>query len=505
MRVLLVQPASNIMKNRKEGKPALQPMGLAYIAGTLIENGYKDVQILDVLTEGYYNETPFKKDYIRYGLSPKQIKLRIKDFNPDIIGVSIMASIRKYQGYEICKLAKEVNEDIITVVGGNHVTCFPKEGIKEKYVDFAVLGEGEKPFLELVQCFDTKKDWGITILQQEKFPKQGIAYKRMKWCLPKEGYDYIVKPQKQWDKDVDKIPYPAHHLLALNTHHKIWNKEGYHYYPAKKFTSMLMARGCPMLCEHCPHDVLFKGYRSRSAQNIFNEVKKVHTELGVEEIQFHEYNALVDWDVVKEFCRLMIESGLNKKITWGYPIGIWLKPLTYEKLKYMREAGMTYVDLPIESANQDLLLDIMKGKNVDLKHALDVIKWSRKLGYYINCFFMLGLEGQDKKDIENTIRWSSKLDVDTLVYFIAQPLPGTPFWNHSIKKKTFLLGFDTFHLRYGKSNTKVPGITPKELEDYRHKGRQDFLDYWKTQGRVPYKGPRGSDFLQRRGVECGVC
>ena len=118
MRILLCQPASNIMKNRKEGKPALQPMGLAYIAGTLIENGYKDVEILDVLTEGYYNETTFKRDYIRYGLSPSDIKDRIRDFAPDIVGVSCMASLRKYQCYEICKLAKEVNSSIITVIGG---------------------------------------------------------------------------------------------------------------------------------------------------------------------------------------------------------------------------------------------------------------------------------------------------------------------------------------------------------------------------------------------------
>ena len=62
MRILLIQPASNIMKNKRESAPALQSMGLAYIAGTLLANGYKDVKILDVLTEGYYNRTIFKKD-----------------------------------------------------------------------------------------------------------------------------------------------------------------------------------------------------------------------------------------------------------------------------------------------------------------------------------------------------------------------------------------------------------------------------------------------------------
>jgi len=482
MRILLVQPASNIMKNRKEGKPALQPLGLAYIASTLLSNGYTDVKILDVLTEGFFNETPFKEDFIRYGLSPEEIKKRITHFNPDIVGVSCICSLRKYQTYEICELAKEVNPKIVTVVGGNHMTCFPEEALNERYVDFAVMGEGEEPFLQLVKYCDGKR---------ENLDFDGIAYKK--------GEQLVVKPQTYWRKDIDNIPFPAHHLLALDKHLEIWKKSGYHYYEAKKFTSMVMARGCPNRCEHCPHDVLFPGYRPRSAKNIFEEVKKVYEELGVEEIQFHEYNGLVIWSIVEEFCNLMIKSGLNKKIRWGWPIGIWIKALTYEKLKLMKEAGMDYADLAIESGNQNLLSKLMRGKDVDLNHTLEVIKWCRELGYYIGCFFMLGLEGQDKEDIEKTIEFSSKLDVDSISYFIAQPLPGTPLWAHCEEKNLFVPGFDTFHIRYGKANMKIKGLTSAELEEYRHKARGDFLAYWKEHGRKEYDGPRGKNFLQRRG------
>ena len=757
-RIMLVQPASNILKNRKEGKPSLQPLGLAYIAGTLIENGFKDVEILDVLTEGYYNETTFKKDYIRYGLSPKNIKERIKEFTPDIIGVSSICSLRQHHALEICKLAKEVNPKIVTVVGGNHFTCYPKQGLKKSYVDFVVMGEGEEPFLKIVQGVEPENI-------------DGLAWK------DDEGFH--IRPQKVWRKDLDNIPFPAHHLLPLDKHLEIWNKEGYHYYPAKKFTTMIMARGCPnkclsgdtlintvegnipiknlikrekigvytynpkngkvfitdaihirksdnnrkllrihfddgthidctpdhkfltfkngnqfidvkeiekeakdlnpkdsvraikfykrkdgyvdvcwkrrenmlqhrmvleyklgrklnkneiahhtdmdksnnnlenlsvttqkqhfishpeiinrmknnnpvkycteqsrelvakqnrgrkqsieerlkhrnaMLgkknhnykhgkysgftrmkeinhkvikieglqgihdvydlevpetnwffangvlvhnCRHCPHDVLVPGYRTRSAQNIFDEVKKVHEELDVEEVQFHEYNGIVVWSIVEEFCNLMIKSGLNKKIVWGWPIGIWLKALDYDKLKLMKEAGMLYVDLAIESYDQKKLDELMKGKDVDLKHTLNVIKWCRELGYYMNCFFMLGLEGQTKKDIEKTIEFASKLDVDTIAFFIAQPLPGTPFWDECVKKKLFIKDFETFHLRYGKANIKVTGITPEELENYRHKARSDFIEYWKKRGRMPYPGKRGSNFLQGR--NCSIC
>jgi len=159
---------------------------------------------------------------------------------------------------------------------------------------------------------------------------------------------------------------------------------------------------------------------------------------------------------------------------------------------------MMYVDLAIESHSQIALDKLMKGKDVDLEHAENVIKWCRELGYYINCFFMLGLEGQTKIDIEDTITYASQLDVDSIAFFIAQPIPGTPFWDECANNSLFLDGFDTFHLRYGKSNIKVSGITPKELEEYRHKARKSFVEYWKSHGRKPYKGKRGEDFLERK-------
>lgn len=469
MRVLLVQPSSNILKSRLEGKPALMPLGLMYIAGTLQANGYKDVKILDVLTEGYYHETSFKKDYIRYGLSQKAIKAKIREFKPDIVGVSIMCSLRKYQAYEVCKLVKQVDKNIVTVVGGVHITCFPKEAIRRKYVDYAILGEGEVSFLELVKALD-ERFYGIRILNTSTLNKiNGIAYR-----LP--SGKYIIRSQKHWIKNIDEIPFPAHNLIDFDKYLTIWKKEGHQVYEAKRFTMSIMSRGCSLNCEHCPHNVLFKGYRARSAKNIFEEVKLVHGKYGIEEIQFHEYNGIVMWKIVKEFCNLMIKSGLSKKVRWGYPIGIWLKVLTREKLKLMREAGMDYLCLAIESYDQSKLDEVMPGKDVDLKHMLNVIKWGREFNYQLHAFFMLGLEGQTKKDIEKTIEFSKTLDIDTVSYFIAQPLPGTPFWEHCKKNNLFIDGFDTFHLRYGKSNIKVKGLTPKELENYRHKGRKYFIE-----------------------------
>jgi radical SAM superfamily enzyme YgiQ (UPF0313 family) len=108
---------------------------------------------------------------------------------------------------------------------------------------------------------------------------------------------------------------------------------------------------------------------------------------------------------------------------------------------------------------------------------------------------MIGLEGQTKKDIEETIDFAKTLNVDTVTFFIAQPLPGTKFWEHCQEQHLFIEGFDTFHLRYGKSNIKIEGITPEELENYRKIGKQTFIDYWKKQGRVSKTGRVGNTYL----------
>jgi len=479
MRILLVQPASNIMKSRRESKPALQPMGLAYIAGTLLANGYNNVEILDVLTEGYYNETPFNENYIRYGLSPDEIKSRIAAFKPDIVGVSSIMSLRKYQSHEICKLAKEVDPKITTIVGGNHHACFPNETLQDSNVDFVCVGEGEESMLQFVKW----KEGKITFDNVH-----GIAFR--------QGGNVIIKPQVYRERNLDKIPFPAHHLLALDKHLQIWKKEGYHYYEAKKFTSSLMARGCPNLCEHCPHDVIFPGYRARSGKNIADEVELGYKTLGIEEFQFHEYNACVIKKNVEDFCHEMINRKLTH-IRWGWPIGIWLKPLTYDFLALMRKAGSDYVDLAIESSNQQLLDAVMKGKDVDLGHTAEVIKWANDLNYYINCFFMIGFPNQKKEEIEATIEFAKTLDVDSVTFFIAQALPKTPLWNQAMKESLMPQDFDVFQLRYGKSTLKNKWLMPEEIENYRYEGRRKFIEHNASKGRAKYDGKRGSNYLQR--------
>jgi len=131
-KILLVYPKANYFKD--DVKRCVQPLGLAYLAAVLLEEGY-DVKILDCLVEGY--ENIFENgEFIQAGLSDNDIKTRIYDFNPDIVGVSCVLSTQYKNAIGALALAKAINEDIITLIGGSHPTYSIQQTLGHKEVDF---------------------------------------------------------------------------------------------------------------------------------------------------------------------------------------------------------------------------------------------------------------------------------------------------------------------------------------------------------------------------------
>lgn len=427
MRVLLIQPTTTIMSNRKEAKCCLPPLGLAYIAGYLRDKGH-EVKIYDCQAEGYDEEFTVR-DVIVYGtLGFWDL---IEEFKPQFVGVSCMMSIRHYDAIGILQMIKSRYPHIITVIGGNHPSSLPDKVLFQAsgLIDCLVIGEGEHAFERIING------------------ERGIIYG-----------DH---------PNIDTLSLPAHDLLPLDKYKEIWEKTNYHFYKPVKFTIMNTSRGCANRCEHCPHEVVFgKGWRRRSIHELEREVEFVKT-LGVEEIQFHEYNGFQSKQYMKEVAAVMKKYGMR----WNVPIGVWIKVLDEEFIHYLADSGMNCIDLALESPSKKIL-DTMPGKDVDVKHAENVIKWCREAGLFINVFFMIGFPDQTLEEMWNTVFYATTLDIDTCVFFIAQPLPKTKFWD----KVEFIDHFEPSMLRYGKCNIKSPLWKAEDVEFIRHMGRKIFND-----------------------------
>ena len=146
--ILLIFPTCTIFEG-KETKRAAPPMGLTYLASVLKEN--YNVRILDTIAEGFEHEEKVSDGRIRYGMSFDSIKKVITDFKPDVVGVSALFSSQSEEAYQICRIVKEVDRDIIVVMGGPHATVLPYDVMKIPYIDYIILGEGENSLSDLLR------------------------------------------------------------------------------------------------------------------------------------------------------------------------------------------------------------------------------------------------------------------------------------------------------------------------------------------------------------------
>lgn len=152
MRVLLIRPRQIHWKN--EEKRVAQPLGLLYLAGTLREVGH-EVGFVDETVEGYDNEREIKRDLFEYGLSDSELENKIKEFSPNVVGIESNFTYFWNQVKNLASLVKKIDNKIITVVGGHHVSGV-EQGIlqQNKDIDYIISKEGETKFLELINSFD---------------------------------------------------------------------------------------------------------------------------------------------------------------------------------------------------------------------------------------------------------------------------------------------------------------------------------------------------------------
>ena len=95
----------------------------------------------------------------------------------------------------------------------------------------------------------------------------------------------------------------------------------------------------------------------------------------------------------------------------------------------MREAGCRLLIVGFESGDPQILKNIKKGATVE--RARDFARDCHKLGLTIHADFILGLPGETKESIRNTINFAKSLDCETIQVSIAHAYPGTEFYDYA--------------------------------------------------------------------------
>jgi anaerobic magnesium-protoporphyrin IX monomethyl ester cyclase len=425
------------------------PLGIAYLAASLEKAGRYQLRIMDALIDGYTNKGTILEDggKIRYGLTDEEIAKRIESFAPDALLVSCLFSAIQWDMNNVCRIAKQVDPAIITIVGGAHPGAMPIEVLKQYgAIDFVGIGEGEVTIVELLKTLEDEGDLAKL---------DGIAYREhgVPKCLPKTRYI----------ENLDSLPFPARHLFDMKKY--LSNASAHSTFRQTPFTQMITSRGCPYKCAFCALGNHWGSkQRMRSAENVLDEIECLVKTYGIKEIHFEDDNLTANKERAIAIFDGMIERGFG--ISWNVPSGMAVSTLSEELLVKMKASGCYSVSLAIESGNQDVLKHLMN-KPVNLKGLPGLVRKIREVGMDARGFFILGYPGETKETIKQTIDFARNLELDWAYFFIASPLPNTKMYKTCIEKGYIKEeDFDPVKSFY-QSIIRTPEFTPKYLAEVR--------------------------------------
>jgi len=413
MRVCLINPPR--IQPKAWGKPSVfPPIGLAYIAAVL-EKEHK-VCIIDAPTEGHRNLEQMDGTTYRVGLSNKEIAERIKRWSPDAVGIEIPFSGWSKTAFEIASVTKSINKDITTVLEGQHPSARPEACLANSNVDFVVIGEPENTMFELV----AELEQGTRDLKKIR----GIGYVR--------NGTPVITPPRPVIEDLDSLPFPARHLLPMEAYFAAVKENPPRGEIRKPWATMITSRGCPYSCVFCSiHNVMGKQWRARSPKNVVDEIEQLVHTYHIKQMDFIDENMTLDKKRMSAICDLIVKRGLD--IEWYTPNGVRADTLDENLLIKMKASGCKKIRVAPESGVQRVVDQIIK-KNLDLKEVEKAVVLSKKVGIKVGCFFVIGLIGETKEDIEESIKYAYKLrqlGADSFIFSIATPVYGTELYEQA--------------------------------------------------------------------------
>ena len=442
-RVMLIQPPAFANKWRTDINPNL-PLGIAYIGAVLEKAGYK-VKLLDAFVEGWDKEHPVENDMIRVGLSFGEIESRIRDFAPDIVGISNLFTAQRKNAARVAQVVKKVNSSITVIMGGAHPTAVPEMAAQDENVDFVVLGEGENTILELIGCIEGKIN---------RHDLDGVAFR--------ENGKVVVMPKTKFIEDLDSIPFPARHLLPMDEYSKAGVAHG-GFLKRTPYASIVTSRGCPCKCSFCTaYKVFSRKYRYRSVENVMAEIDMLVNKYGMKELLFEDDNLTLNANRAEAIFNALIERKYD--LIWDTPNGVAAFTLTRGILKKMKQSGCSQLNLALESGNQWVIDNLIK-KPLKLDKVVPLIDYARSIGMNVSSFFVVGMPGETLEQVRDTFRFARRMKFYSPHWSVLTPYPGSEVYEICKEKGYLAKDFSFDNLMITRYNVQTPDWTSKELDD----------------------------------------
>jgi len=379
MRIVLVHP--NYHSGGAEIAGNWPPAWVAYLSGYLKAGGYSDIVFIDAMTDN---------------LSEERLRESLRALAPDLVGVTaITPSI--YRAERTLQIAKEVDPNVVTVLGGIHGTFTYAQVLTEApWIDAVVRGEGEEVMLNLVRTVDEGR-W-----PEERHTVRGIAYR--------EDERIVATPAEPPIADLERISpdwgildWPKYVYIPMNTRVAIPN----------------FARGCPFTCTFCSQWKFWRDYRVRDPKKVVDEIEALVKEHQVGFFILADEEPTINKKKFVAFCEELIARKLP--VLWGINTRVTDILRDEDLLPMYRKAGLIHISLGTEAAAQ-LKLDRFN-KETTIAQNKRAIELLRKNGIVSEAQFIVGLENETVETLEETYRMALDWDPDMANWAMYTPWP----------------------------------------------------------------------------------
>ena len=357
------------------------PLGLLYLSSFLKGRGFS----IDVFDSTF--------------ASPAEFEARVRDARPPIVGLSanLMTRARIVAMIRVCRsLGSWI------VVGGPEPANYPDRYL-ECGADVVVDGEGEETLEELLRHRMEGRPGRLKDVS-------GIIFRQP------DGQLVRTAPRPRI-RDLDSFPLPDREALDQRRYVRVWRRRH-----GRGSVSIITSRGCPYTCTWCSHGVFGFSYRSRSPQNVADEVELIARTYQPDMLWYSDDVFTINRRWLFSYSRELQKRGLR------IPFETISREdcLDAEVIQELARMGCFRLWIGAESGSQKIL-DRMQ-RRTRASRVVEMVRLLQDNGIQAGLFIMLGYEGEEKEDIEETLRFLKAASPDRFLTTVAYPIKGTPFF-----------------------------------------------------------------------------
>jgi len=446
MKILLINPPIPLSYYNRE---FYVPSGLLCLAGALQKNT-EEVELLDLKIYNKIENSNNLEEF--YGFYTDILLKKIAKFRPDVIGFGCLYSGHFPDVLKFSDAIKRQFKDIPIMLGGIHATIYPFEILNNcSSIDWIILGEGEQTIIQVVNTVKNKN------FEFEKI--NGFAFR--------ENGKIIINPKTQFIHDLDSIPFSAYELIKLKDYYVDTSQ----WHNPKKLSintsiPLVTSRSCPNRCNFCSmFMVMGPMWRARSPENVVSEIEYLYKKHDQRHFSFMDDNLTLSKAHIMGICDQIIKRKLD--IHFETPNGVAMATLDEEVLDAMVSAGLTRINLAIESGS-DYIRNKIMGKNLKRENIFKIINLIRKYKQlYVKAFFIIGMPEETKETLLETYEMINDIGVDRVYLHNVVPFPGTRVFEQA-RRDNLLVNINVENLYKSDelylTNFKRVFIKPYELE-----------------------------------------